>query len=307
MYSDLEYWELEKSPFVQPATAAAYYATPSSDEALARMQYLAERGRRLGLLVGESGNGKSLLLRVFASQLRRQAVSVCEVDLLGMGTHELLWSLATQLGATTRSGATTFDLWESVADELRQCVRINAQVAILVDNADQITGGLEGESDGELLALLARLSQMNPAAKVAPLTILAANPDMVELLGRRLLELVELRIDLPAWELSETWAYIKSRLEQTGCQTDLFTTGAVEQIERLTGGVPRKVNQLADLALVAAAGQQLSNVGGDTILKVHGELMIMPRSVLPDSLPATPNLASSESGVSESEGSAGVE
>ena len=71
----VDYWELQSAPFHSP-TGAGFFASASSDEAAARLQFLVENRHRLGVLIGESGCGKTVLLDKFQQDLRLHA---CEV------------------------------------------------------------------------------------------------------------------------------------------------------------------------------------------------------------------------------------
>jgi type II secretory pathway predicted ATPase ExeA len=84
-----------------------------------------------------------------------------------------------------------------------------------------------------------------------------------------------LRIDLEPWEESDTGGYLISALAQAGRKTLLFTDDAVLRLHALSGGIPRRVNQLAALALVAGAGRQLSRIDADTINSVYRELGVI--------------------------------
>ena len=94
----LKYWGLERWPFASSPGASQFYPTAGHHEALARIEYLVNSRRRLGALLGDSGTGKSLLLRVAAGQLGRQGRAVVLVDALGATTREAFWQLACGLG-----------------------------------------------------------------------------------------------------------------------------------------------------------------------------------------------------------------
>ena len=61
------HWGLQESPFRGLLDPKFFYQSPTHEEALARLQFLVDQQRRLGLLVGPPGSGKSLLLEVFAA------------------------------------------------------------------------------------------------------------------------------------------------------------------------------------------------------------------------------------------------
>ena len=93
---------------------ARYYPSAGHDEALARLEYLVEARRRLGVLLGESGIGKSLVLQVAAERLARKGAAVAVVDTVGVGTRDLLWQLAAALGAARAirpTWSTSGDSW----------------------------------------------------------------------------------------------------------------------------------------------------------------------------------------------------
>src|SRR5215813_8487254 len=79
----LEYWGLERWPFRGSVGENQFYPTAGHDEALARIEYLVESQRRLGVLVGEAGIGKSLILRVAAKRLIRTGAGAVVIDALG--------------------------------------------------------------------------------------------------------------------------------------------------------------------------------------------------------------------------------
>ena len=93
----LAYWGLSESPFRGHLDPRYFHQGPTQDEALARLDFLVEQGRTLGLL-GESGSGKSLLVEVFRRQLGVVNRQVASVSLIGVDRHEFLWLLAGQLG-----------------------------------------------------------------------------------------------------------------------------------------------------------------------------------------------------------------
>jgi len=67
----LQHWGIERTPFRGSHDPATFYCGTTHEEALARIEFLADQGRRMGVLIGEAGTGKSLTLRVAATSLAR--------------------------------------------------------------------------------------------------------------------------------------------------------------------------------------------------------------------------------------------
>lgn len=59
---------------------------------------------------------------------------------------------------------------------------------------------------------------------------------------------------------------------QVGCTDLIFSTEALHQLHDLAGGIPRRVAQLANLALLAGAGRELEQIDADTVDSVYHEL-----------------------------------
>ena len=78
------HWELDESPFRGALDPQSFCQSPTHEEALARLHFLVDHHRRLGLLMGPPGSGKSLMLEFFADQLRRGGRPAARVDLLGI-------------------------------------------------------------------------------------------------------------------------------------------------------------------------------------------------------------------------------
>ena len=77
-----KYWGLRESPFREALDWRRFYSSPMHEEALARLEFLVADRRRLGLLLGAPGCGKSLVLEVFARRLRREGAQCSTRDSL---------------------------------------------------------------------------------------------------------------------------------------------------------------------------------------------------------------------------------
>ena len=128
------HWGLRESPFVSGLSPRHYHQSPAHEEALARMQFLVEQHQQLGLLLGGSGTGKSLLLEVLARDLRGQGSQVANVSLLGVDVHEFLWLLAADLGLNPSPKANVFSLWRGTLDRLAENRYQQLDTIVLLDD-----------------------------------------------------------------------------------------------------------------------------------------------------------------------------
>src|SRR5215213_7697021 len=111
----LSHWGLKESPFRGGIDPRYFFQGPTHEEALARLHFLADERRAVGLVLGAAGMGKSLLLEVFARQLRAGGRQVAKVNLIGLGPQELIWQVAAQLGVNPVGQPSLGQLWQALS------------------------------------------------------------------------------------------------------------------------------------------------------------------------------------------------
>ncbi len=117
-----------------------------------------------------------------------------------------------------------------------------------------------------------RLMHLATHDRVPLTSVLIARTDRYERIDSRLRELVDLRIEMEPWGSAETADYVQQRLVASELSMTDFDESAVEQLQRLTGGDPREVAQLTELALVAQQDTPTQPLDAPTIVAVFEEL-----------------------------------
>lgn len=258
------HWGLEKPPFVTGTAEQVFFTGVPQQEALARLRFLVHQQRRLGLLLGEMGQGKSLILEMFAEECAQENWLAAKISLVGLSVREFEWELATELGAAPRLGDDSLRLTRRVEERLRQTRWQGERTIVLLDDVDQ--------AGVDVMTQIQRFASQ-PTSRVGNLTlILAVNSKQINRLGARLFDLVDLRIDLDAWDAQDTIGYLQLALVAAGAERPVFEESALAEIHRLTKGVPRYVNRLADYALVAGSSAGLDVIDEQTVTAAHEEI-----------------------------------
>lgn len=261
------HWGLDETPFRTQLDPRFFHQSPTHEEALARLHFLVDYRRRLGLLIGPRGSGKSLLLEVFAGELRRRGLAVAKVSLLGIDRVELLWLLAGELGLNPSCDLTFPALLRMVTDRMTEYRYQQLDTVLLLDDADR--------ASGDTLAQVARLAQFDPSPEARLTIVLAGCEEKLGRLGGSLLERAELRVDVAPWGPADTEEYLKASLARAGREAPVFLDSAIERLHQLGEGIPRRINQLADLALLAGAGRNLDQIDADTVESAYHELGVV--------------------------------
>ncbi len=255
------YWGLTQSPFAPALNRQLAVQHPLCSEALARLDFLADHRSRFGLLIGPPGSGKSLVFGEFVRRRRAAGSAVALIDATGMQATEVLLELAASWGCDPVSSSDIPTLWRLATDRLAALRLEQVQAVLVLDNLDQAAS--------ETRTTVQRLLQL-PDVEVT--VAASACDDAVSRLGHRLLDLAELRIELALWTAEDTRDYLSGSLAAAGRHEPAFADQAVERLFQLSAGLPRRLGQLAQLALIAGAGQNLTQIDEQTVLAVHEEL-----------------------------------
>ncbi len=259
----LAHWGIDRSPFRSLPDVDGFYPTPAHNEALARIEYLVDARRRLGVLLGPAGVGKSLTLRVAARTLARHGGEVVQIDALGVGPREFTWQVAAGLGAAPLGDADTARLWRHITDRVVEHRLQQTAAVLLVDDA--------GQAGPDILAQLVRLARIDPTDAARWTIVLAAEPHEVACWSPSLRELVDLRIDLGPWSVDDTIGYVQTALVDAGCLDPVFDDEALAALHELAGGMPRQVARLADFALVAGAASDATRIDAAAVTAAYDE------------------------------------
>jgi len=251
------HWGLEKPPFPSGLDPKLFYEGASQRESLARLRFLLAHRRRLGLVLGATGLGKSLLLSVFSEQCRLAGQAVAQVDLLGLSSREFYWQLGNELRAAVHLEDDMLRLYRQLTDRLQENCLQGKQTVLVLDDLDQV--------GPDFLNQVQRLLRTETAHGGWLTLIASANPQQLSRLGKGLLELVDLRIDLQPWDELDTMGYLQMALFEAGAERPLFDDEAMSDLHHASAGVPRVVNRLADFALLAGSNDSLEMIDASTI------------------------------------------
>lgn len=265
-----EYWQLDRKPFEPVGETASYYPGEAQQGALLKLRYTIEQRRAAAVLAGPGGVGKTLLVQRLLAELPDDISPVARVVFPQMGHRDLLAYLAGQLGAPT-SEPPRYSIDESIQrieQRFEQNAREDKHALLVIDEAHL----LEDTGLLETVRLLLNLAD----GTTPPMTVLLVGQmGLLSALGRTpaLEQRVAVKSLLRPLSVDEVGQYVRHRLDAAGATRELFTAAAIEMLHVLTGGVARRIDRLADLALVVGFADGLPTIDQRHVESVSEELL----------------------------------
>lgn len=260
-----KYWELEVPPFENVPDPRFIYWSSNHEEAYMRLMYAAKGRKGAAMLTGEVGCGKTTLSRAFVQEL--SANNQFDIALIAnpsLPPKEFLQEILFQFGISNLPPeANKADLLHMLNAHMLQNMKNKKESIIIIDEAQII----EDERTFEEIRLLLNF-QLNERFLLT--LILLGQPElkgMVEAI-KQLDSRISIKYHLAHLDLKETANYILFRLKKAGMQKNVFTKEAIIQIQESSGGIPRRINNICDLALLVGYSAQAKVIDSRLIQKV---------------------------------------
>jgi len=267
MYCD--YFGFKQEPFTIAPDPAFLYPSSPHRQALAHLKYGLDREGGFILLTGEVGTGKTTLTRLLLQQIP--------------AVFRVAYVLNAKLGIQ--------DVLASICDELHISLDVNAEKSpktyIDAINASLLEAHAQGfktlvvieeaqNLEEEVLEMLRLLTNLETDTCKLLHILLVGQPELLELIGRpqlrQLNQRVVSRFHLDPLDRAETEKYLAHRMQKAGCSRKIFSRSAVRAIYKLSDGIPRKINLLAERALLGAYSLNKESVGKTEVRAANREV-----------------------------------
>jgi len=264
------YWQLTEKPFENTLDLRFYYPSESHQAALLKLRYALENHAEAALVVGPPGVGKSFVVGLLRNVLGERFRPWVEVGFPQMPAEELLAYLADAL-ETREWDSSQVPLYRSlqrIRQLLTQAAEENRRPIVVLEDAHLMTDLGSWEA-------IRSLWNFSLGRRPGVSFLLTAQPSFLPLLER-----------MPSWEdhlvvkcllrplnATETAAYVAHRLKAAGASRELFDENALDVLYQISQGLPRRINRLADLALLVSYAEGQEAVTADQIEAVAEELL----------------------------------
>lgn len=265
----LDYFDLTEPPFAITPDPRYVYLSRRHEDALAHLLYGIGQGGSGGFvqLTGEVGTGKTTLCRCLLEQVPEKTRIALILNPM-LKPRDLLQAICDELKLQHGRSDSSRELVNRLYEHLLKAHADGERVVLVIDEAQNMS-----RDSLEQVRLLTNLETHTD--KLLQI-ILLGQPELRELLARQelrqLAQRITARYHLQPLDQEETETYVKHRLAVAGCKRPLFKRGAYQALYKLSGGVPRLINILADRALLGAYASDSDKITSDLIKQADREV-----------------------------------
>jgi len=252
-----QFFGLSQAPFKITPDTDFFFEGGNRGAVLEALIYAISQGEGIIKVTGEVGSGKTMLCRVLQARLPRSVETVYLAN-PSVSPEEILHAVAFELQLPIARDAGRLVVMHALNEYLLRRHAEGRQVVVFVE-----------ESQSMPIATLEEirlLSNLETKQHKLLQIVLFGQPELDDNLRRpdirQLRERITHSFSLSPLNAEEVRAYVSFRLRAAGYHgPDLLNNKGVRYLTHATGGLTRRINIVADKALLAAFAQNTHNVG----------------------------------------------
>lgn len=259
-----QHFQLQTKPFSLSPDPRFIYFSKRHAQAYAMLEYGISEQVGFAVITGEIGSGKTTLMRKMIAALGDD-INLGLISNTHQGMEQIVPLVLDAFGAPLAELPEQETLYYRVfTDFLVAEYNRGRRSLLVIDEAQNLSV--------RALEQLRLLSNINVDGHLLLQTILIGQPELRETLQRPELKQFAQRISvdyfLPRLSKEESVDYINHRLSVAGAPCSLFSGEAKLMLAYMSKGLPRVINNLADMSLVYAFGDGASFVDKATVVDV---------------------------------------
>jgi general secretion pathway protein A len=244
----LHHFQLNGDPFRNEPLLRLFFENGPQKDALRRLERAVRQGKGLAVLVGDTGSGKTMVVRRLLENLEEEVFEASMMVVLD-GAGDAGWILrrfAKQLGVEEPDPER-----EGLISQIYECLAIiredGRQAVLIIDDAHALG------SRGALAEICGLLKLEYEDRRLLTLVLAGPSPmDRVFSSDPTLAHRIDVRVHLDSFSPDAAADYLGYRIGQVGGAPELLDNGALAALHELGGGYPGRMNTLADNALFEA-------------------------------------------------------
>lgn len=243
-----EHFGLNRPPFKITPDTSLFFEGSKRGAALGALVYAITSGEGIIKVVGEVGSGKTMLCRMLELRLA-ELVDVVYIANPSLSPDNILHVIAHELNLDITNQSNKLDVMQKLQAYLLQKHAGNRQVVVFVEEAQSMPV--------ETLEEIRLLSNLETDQNKLLQMVLFGQPELDEKLAqphiRQLKERITHSFYLDPFPPKDTLDYLNFRMRAVGYRgPDIFNQKTAKEVIKYSGGLTRRINILADKALLAS-------------------------------------------------------
>lgn len=253
----LEHFGLSEPPFRITPHTDFFFAGANRGATLDALIYAITHDEGIVKVSGEVGSGKTMLCRVLMERLPDNVTTLYLAN-PSLSRDDILYAIADELRLDIPDNARNATVLRSLQDYLIRSFSEGRQIVVLIDEAHAMPA--------ETLEEIRLLSNLESNRNKLLQLVLFGQPELNEVLSRsdmrQLKERITHNFALEPLVRDDIASYLDFRLRAAGYRgPNLFAPAAVKLIAQSSLGLTRRINILADKALLAAFSSGSHQIG----------------------------------------------
>lgn len=251
----LDYWGLKEKPFVNTPDPKFLCETRQHMAALQQMEIAVEERMSAAMLFGVPGTGKTLIANTLSERLDSDRFATYVISRPQSEPIELLLAIAMALGDDSLPMNRSELLVTAILSSIERSIESNrdkGQDSVLIIDEAHL---LKNEDVLEQLRLLLNLQLTDRPLLTL---LLFGQPELQKSIDRveQLEQRIGMKCSLQGLTRQESEVYINHRLKIARREEPVFNSSALDLVFEFSSGIPREINRLSVLCLIAGASEK---------------------------------------------------
>ncbi|WP_295103642.1 AAA family ATPase [uncultured Candidatus Kuenenia sp.] len=256
------HFSMTTQPFSERINTSLIMKDERFTQGLARLQYLLHSGS-IAVLYGQTGVGKSTLLKLFLSQIPQNLFLPIYLHFTHLKSSSLLSLIVSQLGEIPKH--TKDRLFLQIMDK---SLRSNLTPIIVIDEAHL----LKTDAITDL-----RLLVSSPLDSSTHLKIILSGQEHLKYILKRdihadFAQRIPVHYHIHPLTKTQTAAYIDFHLKSSGASDKIFDSDVKDLIHEFSAGIPRQINAISTACLINASIRQSQKITQDIFHQALAEI-----------------------------------